>query len=44
MDGKAARHDNFFVERLWWTINYEEFYLGSMPACPKPGPGEAVDT
>jgi putative transposase len=27
MDGKGAWHDNVFVERLWRTIKYEEFYL-----------------
>ncbi len=27
MDGKGARRDNIFVERLWRTIKYEEVYL-----------------
>lgn len=27
MDGKGARRDNVFVERLWRTIKYEEVYL-----------------
>ena len=27
MDGKGAWRDNVFVERLWRTIKYEEFYL-----------------
>ena len=27
MDGKGAWRDNAFVERLWRTIKYEEFYL-----------------
>ncbi len=26
-DGKGARRDNVFVERLWRTIKYEEVYL-----------------
>jgi putative transposase len=27
MDGKAAWHDNVFVERLWRSVKYEEIYL-----------------
>jgi hypothetical protein len=27
MDGKGARRDNVFVERLWRSIKYEEVYL-----------------
>jgi putative transposase len=27
MDGKVARRDNVFVERLWRTIKYERVYL-----------------
>jgi transposase InsO family protein len=27
MDGKAAWHDNVFVERLWRSVRYEEVYL-----------------
>jgi len=27
MDRKGASRDNVFVERLWWTIKYEEVYL-----------------
>ena len=27
MDGKGCWRDNFFVERLWRTIKYEEVYL-----------------
>ena len=27
MDGKGAWRDNFYVERLWRTIKYEEVYL-----------------
>jgi len=27
MDGKGAWRDNVFVERLWWSIKYEEVYL-----------------
>ncbi len=26
-DGKGAWRDNVFVERLWWTVKYEEVYL-----------------
>ena len=27
MDGKGRYSDNIFVERLWWSIKYEEVYL-----------------
>ncbi len=27
MDGKGRARDNIFVERLWWTVKYEEVYL-----------------
>ena len=27
MDGKGRYQDNIFVERLWWSIKYEEVYL-----------------
>lgn len=27
MDGRGAWRDNVFVERLWWSIKYEEVYL-----------------
>ncbi|HEY4344265.1 MAG TPA: integrase core domain-containing protein, partial [Parvibaculum sp.] len=27
MDGKGAWRDNVFVERIWKTVKYEEFYL-----------------
>jgi putative transposase len=27
MDGKGKYSDNIFVERLWWTVKYEEVYL-----------------
>ena len=27
MDGKGRYSDNIFVERLWWTVKYEEVYL-----------------
>ena len=23
MDGRGRRHDNIFVERLWWTVKHE---------------------
>jgi putative transposase len=27
MDGRGARRDNVFVERLWKSVKYEEVYL-----------------
>lgn len=27
MDGKGARRDNVFVERIWKSVKYEEVYL-----------------
>jgi len=27
MDGKGSYNDNRFIERLWWTVKYEEVYL-----------------
>ena len=27
MDGKGAKRDNVFVERLWRSVKYEEVYL-----------------
>ena len=27
MDGRGAWRDNFFVERLWRSVKYEEVYL-----------------
>ena len=27
MDGRGSWRDNVFVERLWWSIKYEEVYL-----------------
>ena len=27
MDGKGARRDNVFVERIWRSVKYEEVYL-----------------
>lgn len=29
MDGKGRALDNVFVERLWWSVKYEEVYLKS---------------
>ena len=29
MDGKGRALDNVFVERLWWSVKYEEIYLKS---------------
>jgi putative transposase len=27
MDGHGRVNDNIFVERLWWTVKYEEVFL-----------------
>jgi len=27
MDGKGRAIDNVFVERLWWSVKYENVYL-----------------
>jgi putative transposase len=27
VDGRARVYDNIFLERLWWTVKYEEIYL-----------------
>ena len=27
MDGKGRWIDNVFIERLWWSVKYEEVYL-----------------
>ena len=27
MDGRGRALDNVFIERLWWTVKYEEVYL-----------------
>jgi len=27
MDGKGSYNDNLFIERLWWSVKYEEVYL-----------------
>jgi putative transposase len=27
MDGKGRWRDNIFIERLWWSVKYEEVYL-----------------
>jgi putative transposase len=29
MDGKGRAQDNIFIERLWWTLNYQYPYLYS---------------
>ena len=26
MDGRGRALDNVFIERLWWTLKYEEIY------------------
>ena len=36
MDGRRRWMDNVFVERLWRTVKYEDFYL-SPSAAPRPG-------
>lgn len=35
MDGKGAWRDNFFIERLWRSIKYEEVYLQSYKTVPE---------
>ena len=35
MDGKGARRDNVFVERLWRTIKYEEVNLRADASVPE---------
>jgi putative transposase len=32
MDGRGRALDNVFVERLWWTLKYEEVYLNDYPS------------
>ena len=32
MDGRGRAHDNIFIERLWWTVKYEEVYLNEYDA------------
>ena len=27
MDGRGRVQDNIFIERLWWTLNYQYLYL-----------------
>ena len=27
MDGKGRWMDNVFIERLWWSVKYQEVYL-----------------
>ena len=27
MDGRGRALDNVFIERLWWTVKYQEVYL-----------------
>ena len=29
MDGKGRWVDNVFIERLWWSLKYEDIYLKS---------------
>lgn len=35
MDGRGSWRDNIFVERLWWTIKYEEVYLHGYASVPE---------
>lgn len=35
MDGKGARRDNVFVERLWRSVRYEEVYLQAYASVSK---------
>jgi hypothetical protein len=34
MDGRGRALDNVFVERLWWTVEYEEVYLKDYAGVP----------
>ena len=34
IEGRGARQDNVFVERLWRTIKYEEVYLDAYNTVP----------
>ena len=27
MDGRGRASDNVFIERLWWSVKYEDVYL-----------------
>jgi putative transposase len=31
MDGRGRALDNVFIERLWWTVKYEEIYPKAYP-------------
>ena len=35
MDGKESYKDNIFVERLWWSLKYEEVYLKGYQKVPE---------
>ncbi len=45
MDGRGARRDNVFVERLWRSIKYEEIYLHAYDSVghAKAGIGRYID-
>jgi transposase InsO family protein len=30
MDGKGRYGDNLFIERLWWTVKYEEVFTSNI--------------
>lgn len=34
MDGRGRAYDNIFVERLWWSVKYEDIYLNGYQGIP----------
>jgi transposase InsO family protein len=37
MDGKGRYLDNIFIERLWWSLKYEEIFLNAYARQPRRG-------
>ena len=35
MDGRGRAYDNIFVERLWWTVKYEDIFLHGYQNIPE---------
>lgn len=35
MDSRGRAYDNIFVERLWWTVKYENIYLHGYQSIPE---------
>ena len=35
MDGRGRAYDNIFVERLWWTVKYENIFLHDYESIPE---------